>query len=140
MGAAADDVFPYEVRGSVERQAGQAGEHVTVAHSATVQSQLGGGLDVAVEVLPDAGLAEAAFAVEGFAQAVRRAGERWLDLLDAPAGVPLTLREDARLPDSTARRREVFVDLERRPLDESVFAPPTAYRKIDHLPDCFYTP
>ena len=140
MGRAAADVFPYEVRGDVEQQAGQAGEHATTTHSATVQSPLGGGLDVAVEVLPDAELAEAALAVEDFAQAVRRAGERWLDLLDPPAGVPLTLREDARLPDSTARRREVFVDLERRPLDESLFAPPAGYRKIDHAPDCFYTP
>ena len=140
LGEDADEFLSFRLEGEVREEGGRIGELATLVRAATVGNQLGRRLDVTVHFLADgeaAEAAEAARAVEGFSQAVWRAGEEWLALIGQAAGIPLTLRQAAHQPETKIEYVELFESLERLEVDPSRFAPPDDYARIDHRPQCF---
>lgn len=137
MGPAAAEVFPFAAEGPLQEASGRIGDLAVLHRSRGINSLMLGRRDVELEVSTSPEGAAAAFAAEGLLQAVRNGGEAWLALLGPASGLPLGLAETLHQPEVRVRYAEQFVGIDRTEVSEALFAPPTDYRKVDHVPDCF---
>lgn len=137
MGAAADEVFPFEPEGPIQESSERIGDLEMLRRSRAIASPMLGRRDVEARIATDAEAAASASAVESLRQAIRDDGESWLPLLGPVPGLPLGLGEALHLPEAVVRYAEEYVSTKREALAADLFAPPGDYRKVDHTPDCF---
>lgn len=140
MGAAAEELFPFRAEGGARIANATIKDLEVSRHTLAVSSTILRRRDVVLDVLPDAPLGRPAFEVEALSQAIRTAGEEWMSLLGSPNGIPLSISESIHQPSLPVEYNEVFSDLETQDFDPTFFAPPAGYARVDHVPDCFYTP
>lgn len=140
MGPAAREFFSYNANGDVRFTRATVSEREVSRRSLSVSSSTLRRRDVAADIAPDTMLGKLAFEVESLGQAIRAAGEEWMSLLGNPDGVPLSMSESIHLLESIVTYSEVFSGLETQVLDPRLFGPPEDYARVDHVPDCFYSP
>jgi len=137
MGPSAEEVYPYEPLGELERHGATVVGRASEVRERTVESPFLGRLDVELTVLPDPGLARAAFAVESLTEAIRNDGESWLGLLGDADGVPLSITRVRHLPSAQARYEEAVTEVEEREIDPSLFEAPEGYEKVRFDAGCY---